>query len=191
MPECYRGANTFHNANRLTVSTVANVTQLCEWTGHFENRGDGWCRPVSNFTNAGPMSTRSCALRCLGSPGCLAFAVPTCSLKDSECGHCALYTELPTNTSGDGGFQCFARKTMKNEHTNELLSLGVQDFPHTNTVLESSRTHGKLPVEPLSHPSSPYRLPVLADLSPLYCVGATPVAPVAAASRGTLHCAAC
>ena len=109
----YRGANTFHNANRLTVSTVANVTQLCEWTDHFENRGDGWCRPVSNFTNAGPMSTRSCALRCLGSPGCLAFAVPTCSLKDSECGHCALYPELPTNTSGDGGFQCFARKTMK------------------------------------------------------------------------------
>ena len=74
---------------------------------------------------------------------------------------------------------------------NELLSLGAWDFPRTNNVLENSSFHRKLPVKPLSHPSSPYRLPVLADLSPLYCFSATPVAPVAAASRGTLHCAAC
>ena len=106
----YRGANTYHNANRLTVNTVENVTHLCAWTDQFKSRGEGWCRPVTNYTNAGPLSTRACALACLASSSCLAFAVPTCSLMDSNCGHCALYAESPTNTSGDGGFQCFARK---------------------------------------------------------------------------------
>lgn len=106
----YRGANTYHNANRLTVNTVENVTHLCAWTDQFKSRGEGWCRPVTNYTNAGPLSTRACALACLASSSCLAFAVPTCSLMESNCGHCALYAESPTNTSGDGGFQCFARK---------------------------------------------------------------------------------
>jgi hypothetical protein len=97
----YRGSNTYHNANRLTVKSIQRISWLCSWTDQFSDVGEGWCRPTANFTNAGTgLTTRDCALRCLQSSRCAAFAMNV---------QCALYPSFPTNTSGHGGFHCFGK----------------------------------------------------------------------------------
>eukprot|EP01047_Picozoa_sp_COSAG01_P006654 COSAG01_NODE_244_length_20489_cov_21.366748_3_plen_1243_part_00 len=97
----YRGSNTYHNANRLTVKSIQRISWLCSWTDQFSDVGEGWCRPTANFTNAGTgLTTRDCAFRCLQSSRCAAFAMNV---------QCALYPSFPTNTSGHGGFRCFGK----------------------------------------------------------------------------------
>jgi hypothetical protein len=36
----YRGADSFHNANRLTVNTIEDTSSVCTWTGRFESLGN-------------------------------------------------------------------------------------------------------------------------------------------------------
>jgi hypothetical protein len=139
----YRGANTFHNANRLTVNTIEDISSVCAWTDRFESLGNGWCRPVSNYINAGQgLSTWQCALACLASTACHAFAVPTCSIKDATCGHCALYPERPTNTSREGGFQCFAR--LRSLKTDDDGAKGTATFSGTSWCARRWLAAGRL-----------------------------------------------
>ena len=102
----YRGANSYHNANRLTMKRLAAFESVCSrglaWKHEFASAGEGWCRPTAGVLDAGETTDeRECAQRCWEWHECAAFATDGRS--------CALYPMVPTGTSGSGGFSCWKR----------------------------------------------------------------------------------
>eukprot|EP01047_Picozoa_sp_COSAG01_P041988 COSAG01_NODE_3641_length_5838_cov_3.651333_2_plen_1151_part_00 len=108
----YRGANTYHNANRLTVKRIHNYTTMCSWRESWRTVGKGWCRPTTNFTARPPqLSDRACAELCTeaGPSSCKGWA---------NGAGCVLYPDAPTSSShqapgtSDPAFKCHRLKTM-------------------------------------------------------------------------------
>jgi hypothetical protein len=103
----YRGANSYHNANRLTTKRLSNFAQACRdggegWRQGVELVGAGWCRPTNGYMTAGVGSagtTRDCAAACRSWSKCHGFAHTNAS--------CAMYPETPTHSGGQRGFSCF------------------------------------------------------------------------------------
>jgi hypothetical protein len=107
----YRGANTYHNANRMTVKRILNYSSLfdpdtgaCTWRNAYTELGDGWCRPTTGFLKGGDgVTDMECAQRCSeAGEKCKSFA------NDPDEG-CALYPLLANRTSGEKGIQCFTK----------------------------------------------------------------------------------
>jgi hypothetical protein len=92
----YRGANSFHNANRLTTLRVSNYSRLVRgrgvphgsaaaaglcarsWREDYVLVGVGWCRPTTGFSTAGSGRTAiDCAQICsrMEEGRCQAFAI--------------------------------------------------------------------------------------------------------------------
>ena len=110
----YRGSNSFHNANRMTVKRVTNYTQLAHrngtcmdtWSVHYRKVGHGWCRPTEGFQIAGHgLSDSDCAQRCLQSPTCHAFA----NVFGPTPGGCVMYPLTANASSGLAGVDCYAK----------------------------------------------------------------------------------
>ena len=112
----YRGSNTYHNANRMTVKRVKNysrlfdpITAACTWRSQYALVGEGWCRPSSGFVALGVrVSDMECAQRCTeaagkGAAGCLSFA-------NSASKGCSLYPSVATTSSGETGLLCYNKK---------------------------------------------------------------------------------
>eukprot|EP00038_Savillea_parva_P021087 m.33293 g.33293 ORF g.33293 m.33293 type:complete len:508 (+) comp5005_c0_seq1:99-1622(+) len=101
----YRGSNSFHNANRLTVKREENYVKRCAYLSTYADVGYGWCRPVEPWTNAGIVASYAeCADACTASAGnCSSFAC-------SDAGTCALYQHVANDTSGESGVRCFTRQ---------------------------------------------------------------------------------
>jgi hypothetical protein len=103
----YRGSNTFHNANRMTVKRVTSFAERCEYLSSYTEVGYGWCRPIEPFSSVGVVASYSaCAHACTtaGVSECASFA-------HSDAGQCSLYVHGATNSSGESGVRCFSRKT--------------------------------------------------------------------------------
>ncbi len=107
----YRGANTYHNANRLAVKRIRNYTATCAWRELWQTVGKGWCRPTTNYT-AYPqqLSDRACAALCTesGSSNCKGWA--------NGVSGCVLYPIRPASSQGqevgmrDPAFNCHRQK---------------------------------------------------------------------------------
>ena len=107
----YRGANTYHNANRMTVKRLANYSALfdadtgeCAWRSKYRSVGDGWCRPTAGWVH-GSFGARvgdmECAQRCTeAGNACRSFA------NDPARG-CSLYPSVANATSGEAGVSCY------------------------------------------------------------------------------------
>ena len=112
----YRGANTYHNANRMTVKRIANYAALfdastgaCAWRKAYALVGTGWCRPTAGFVAYGVrVSDMECAQRCTeaGEGKCRSFA------NDPARG-CSLYPSVANTSSGDAGVKCFNLNNLK------------------------------------------------------------------------------
>ena len=103
----YRGANSFHNANRLTTKRLSDYGATCArglaWQDEYERVGRGWCRPIAGFRPAAEVADeRECAQRCGEWALCAGFAINGSS--------CALYPLAPNSPSGTGNFSCWRRK---------------------------------------------------------------------------------
>jgi hypothetical protein len=104
----YKGANSYHNANRLTTKRLVRYADACRlglgWQGRYARVGSGWCRPTSGYRHADPWGgdDRECAQWCdaLGDD-CAGFAANGSS--------CALYSLPPSASSGVGSFSCWRR----------------------------------------------------------------------------------
>ena len=110
----YRGANSFHNANRMTVKRVANYRTLAHpngtcsdsWTSHYHFVGNGWCRPTEGFRVAGHgLSNSDCAQQCLESRRCHAFA----NVLGPKPGGCVMYPMPANKSSGLAGVDCYVK----------------------------------------------------------------------------------
>ena len=104
----YRGANSYHNANRLTTKRVLKYAETCErglhWQSGYTRVGDGWCRPAAAYQPADggeAADARECAQRCDEWQRCQGFAMNATM--------CALYLQMPNASSGAGGFSCWRR----------------------------------------------------------------------------------
>jgi hypothetical protein len=124
----YRGANSFHNANRLTTLRVVNYSRhvlpvassndsQCahDWRSEYQLVGTGWCRPTANFSEAGVgRSAIDCAQICSGTSGCHSFAIER-EAPGRTGGHnfggCVLYPGAATASGGtdSGGVRCFTK----------------------------------------------------------------------------------
>jgi len=102
----YRGSNSFHNANRMTVKRLLGFARVCEWQQDYVLVGLGWCRPASGFSEeAGRfvIGERHCAGLCSANASCAAFA------KDQR-GGCVLYPANATASSGDLRIACYTKR---------------------------------------------------------------------------------
>lgn len=103
----YRGANSYHNANRLTTKRLSDYAGTCarglSWQDRYTRVGGGWCRPTAGYRNSEPWGgdERECAQWCDASDGCAGFAANGSA--------CALYPRVPTASSGADGFSCWRR----------------------------------------------------------------------------------
>ena len=103
----YRGANSYHNANRLTTKRLSDYADTCarglSWQGRYTRVGGGWCRPTAGYRNSEPWGgdERECAQWCDASDECAGFAANGSA--------CALYPRVPTASSGADGFSCWRR----------------------------------------------------------------------------------
>lgn len=111
----YRGSNSFHNANRMTVKRVVDYRQFayhngtCKdtWTAHYVFVGQGWCRPTNGFVVAGQgLSNSDCAQRCSQSQTCHAFA----NVLGPKPGGCVMYPMAANASSGVAGVDCYVQR---------------------------------------------------------------------------------
>jgi hypothetical protein len=116
----YRGSNTYHNANRMTVKRLRNYAAVCaagmNWAHHFKPVGKGWCRPTTGFVpSGGGLEDRDCAQRCIDAgEHCGGFA-------NDPTSDCVLYPQHPTSAAGESYvFECFAKTTTRG-HRGEPL----------------------------------------------------------------------
>ena len=106
----YRGANSYHNANRLVVRRIRDYASVCSWREPWQTVGKGWCRPTTNSTARPPqLSDRACAALCAeaGSSTCKGWA--------NGAPGCVLYPVRPTGSehqvaAGDPAFKCHRLK---------------------------------------------------------------------------------
>jgi len=115
----YRGANTYHNANRMTVKRLRDYARLfdaatgaCAWRAAYALVGAGWCRPTAGYIAYGQrVSDMECAQRCTeaGEGKCRSFA------NDPGRG-CSLYPSVASASSGEAGVQCFNRNSTTVAH---------------------------------------------------------------------------
>ena len=106
----YRGANSYHNANRLTTKRLVGYAEACRlglhWKDAFDRVGDGWCRPTTGWGDAGETADeRECAQRCGEWGECAGFAM------DPAKSSCSLYPFAPNASSGTAGISCFRRRS--------------------------------------------------------------------------------
>jgi hypothetical protein len=116
----YRGSNSYHNANRMTVKRVANYSALAHhngtctssWNTLYRKVGCGWCRPTQGFQVGGHgLSDSDCAQRCSDSRMCHAFA----NVIGPKPGSCVMYP-VPANTSsGLTGIDCYVKLGVESE----------------------------------------------------------------------------
>ena len=132
----YRGSNSFHNANRLTVLRLSNYSRFISplqghtssgagfgagggggsvcahaWRSSFRFVGQGWCRPTVGYFRGGyGRADIDCAQACSAAgQRCQSFALDDVS--GTNYGVCVLYPH-PANESGgiDGsGVRCYTK----------------------------------------------------------------------------------
>ena len=123
----YRGANSFHNANRLTTLRVVNYSRHVlplasgtagshcahDWHSEYRLVGTGWCRPTANFSEVGfGRSAIDCAQSCSETSSCHSFAIEQEAPGGAhDFGGCVLYPGAANSSGGtdSGGVRCFTK----------------------------------------------------------------------------------